>query len=94
MPEVNPLILTVKPFVSEVVFFHSDSMPPLFSAHIIIQLSITGESHSLITDSNSCTSWRKQKIRHIKWQSIGLAGYFCTLLIREKNVTYIPEYFQ
>lgn len=40
------------------------------------------------SDSNSCASWRKQNIRHMKWQGIGLAGYFCTLLIRKTCIVY------
>lgn len=92
VPEVIPLIPTIKPFVCEAV----SSMIPNFLPHvfqpILFSSSASRGNHTASSqyssDSNSCASWRKQKIRHIKWQGIGLAGYFCTLLIRETCIVY------
>lgn len=35
------------------------------------------------SNTNSCGSCRKQGIRHVKLQGIGLAAYFCTTVIAE-----------
>lgn len=70
--------------------------PQSFSSRIIFQCSLTGESRSASSQhssgSNCGASWRKQKIRHIKWQGIGLAGYFCILLTRERCIVYTSSF--
>lgn len=92
MSEVIPSIPTIKLIVSEA----ASSMIPNFLPHLfqpVLFSSTTSQgnhtaSSQYSSDSNSCASWKKQKIRHIKWQGIGLAGYFCTLLIRETCIVY------
>lgn len=63
----------------------------LFSSSASQENSTASSEYS--SNSNSRASWRKQKTRHVKLQGIGLAGYFCTLMMRGLCVLYTGGFF-
>lgn len=70
-------------------------LPHLFQPILLFSSASQGNhtaSSLYSSDSNSFASWKKQKTRHIKWQGIGLAGYFCTLLNSKTFIVYAAEF--